>query len=51
MFLKPAKPENGFKKYSKMSPEKINIQRKLETGKDKFSKIPDNTATGVDYLT
>ena len=38
MFLKPANSdmENGFKKNSKMSPEKIHIQRKLETGKDTF---------------
>ena len=35
--------ENGFKKNHK--------QQKLETGKDKFWKIPDNAATGVDYLT
>ena len=34
--------EYGFKKNP--------IQRKLETEKDKFWKIPDNTAIGVYYL-
>ena len=40
MFLKPVNSdmENGFLKKSKMLPEKIDIQRKLETGKDIFLK-------------
>ena len=38
-----------FFKNSKISPEKKSYT--AETGKDKFRKIPDNTATEVDYLT
>ena len=38
-------------KKSKMSPEKMYTQRKLETGKDTFERHQNNTAIGVDYLT
>ena len=38
MLLKPAKSdmENGKQKKSKISPEKIYVQRKMETGNDTF---------------
>ena len=43
MFLKLGNSDikNGLKKNSKMSPEKIYIQRKLEIGKDTFVKAPE----------
>ena len=54
MFLKPANSnlENGIEKF-KMSPEKIHIERKLETGKEinLFERYQNNTTIGAGYLT
>ena len=51
--FEPAKPgtEIGIKKKSKMSPEKIHVQRKLENRKRPFMKYTRITQSEGGYLT